>query len=123
MNDGSSLRDGPAVRILLVEDDALVRIVTAELLVELGYAVIEAGDGAEARRLFADRPDLVITDVEPPDADGLELAAEFRALRPEAAIIVASGKMAGPGPGYVWLQKPYRGATLREAIARALGQG
>lgn len=116
------MNDRPLVRILLVEDDALVRMVTAELLVDLGYAVVEAGDGAEARRLFADRPDLVITDIELPDADGLELAAEFRALRPEAAIIVASGKMPEAGLGYVWLQKPYRGATLRQAIARALRQ-
>lgn len=117
------MNDASAVRILLVEDDVLVRIVTAELLVELGYAVAEAGDGAEARRLFADQPDLMITDVELPDADGLELAAEFRALRPEAPIVVASGKTVEMGTDYVWLQKPYGGAALRDAIARALGQG
>ncbi len=107
-------------RILLIEDDVFVRLMTAELLVELGYEVIEAGTAAEARRLFADRPDIVITDINLPDVDGLALSAEFRAMTPDIPIIVASGNAVAPEMAYVWLRKPFRAAGLQGAITRAL---
>lgn len=113
----------PAMRILLVEDDVLVRMSTADLLADLGHVVLEAGNGAEARRLFADAPDLVITDLGLPDVDGLELAAEFRAGSPRVPIIIASGKAAETDPSYLWLRKPYDAAALQRALSRALRPG
>ena len=109
-----------ATRILLVEDDVFVRLMTFDLLVEFGYEVVEASTGAEARELFANRPDIVITDINLPDIDGLDLASEFRAMAPGVPIIIASGNAAAPGVSYIWLQKPFRSTGLQDAITRAL---
>ncbi len=110
----------PSLRILLVEDDGLVRMITADLLISLGHDVMQAGTGAEARRLFAKGPDLVITDIGLPDVDGMALAAEFRSQAPDTRILVVSGQPAESANDYVWLQKPYNSAGLKRAIARAL---
>ncbi len=107
-------------RILLVEDDVLVRLMTADLLVGFGCEVVEASTGAEARELFTDRPDIVITDLNLPDVDGLALASEFRAMAPGVPIIIASGSPAAPDVPYIWLRKPFRGTGLQGAITRAL---
>ena len=109
-----------ATRILLVEDDMLVRMTTAELLGDLGHDVIQAGTAAEARRLFGESPDVVVTDIGLPDEDGLVLAAEFRARAPHVPIVLASGRAPGSENGFIWLQKPYDSGALKRAIARAV---
>ncbi|BBY97322.1 ANTAR domain-containing response regulator [Mycolicibacterium fallax] len=72
-----------AHRVLIAEDEALIRLDLAEMLREEGYDVVgEAGDGQEAVELAeALRPDLVIMDVKMPRRDGLDAAAEIAAKR------------------------------------------
>ncbi|MCV7194600.1 ANTAR domain-containing response regulator [Mycolicibacterium brumae] len=81
---GTSTASGPtAHRVLIAEDEALIRLDLAEMLREEGYDVVgEAGDGQEAVELAEQlRPDLVIMDVKMPRRDGLDAAAEIAGKR------------------------------------------
>jgi CheY-like chemotaxis protein len=76
-------RDTPldGVRVLLVEDHAVVREVIGRLLVEFGAAVTAAAGVAEALEAFErERPDVVLSDIEMPDEDGYALIRKLRAL-------------------------------------------
>lgn len=67
-------------RILVAEDDPQLRPVICQYLLSEGYAPLEAGDGAEALRLWAERrPDLVLLDWMLPGRSGLEVARQIRA--------------------------------------------
>jgi signal transduction histidine kinase len=68
-----------AALILNVDDSDANRYVKSRVLNAAGFSVIEAANGAAARKLFAERsPDLILLDVRLPDADGRALAAEFK---------------------------------------------
>ena len=108
----------PRRRVLLVEDEELVRMTTADLLMEFGYDVIEAASGAQALSLVAGGADVLITDLGLPDMDGLALAAELRTRFPAMPIIISSGRSEGPD-GFVWLAKPYDAPALQAALRRA----
>ncbi len=71
--------DPPARRVLIAEDEALIRLDLNEMLEEEGYDVVgEAGDGATAVRLADElRPDLVILDVKMPVLDGIAAAEQI----------------------------------------------
>jgi CheY-like chemotaxis protein len=76
-------RDTPldGVRVLLVEDHAVVREVIGRLLVEFGAAVTATAGVAEALEAFEqERPDVVLSDIEMPDEDGYALIRKLRAL-------------------------------------------
>ncbi|MBO9187978.1 PAS domain-containing protein [Rhizobium sp. L80/93] len=78
--------------VLLVEDDALIRMNTSEILQDAGYIVVEAGSAEEAMAALETVPfDVLVTDVNLPGASGLELADRARNLRPSAAIVFATG--------------------------------
>jgi CheY-like chemotaxis protein len=118
--------------VLLVEDDARVRLVSLRRLKELGYSVVEAGSGPAALKLIdAGIPiDLLFTDIVMPGGmTGVDLAHEARRRRPDLKVLFTSGhaepavikgglltKDAG------WLAKPYRikdlQAKLRELLDR-----
>lgn len=104
--------------LLLVEDDELVRLVTADLLTEMGYAVREAETAAEALTALDRTVEVLVTDIRLPDADGRDLARAVRARVPGIAVVIASGDE-GEVDGAVWLTKPYDVEALREALARA----
>jgi signal transduction histidine kinase/DNA-binding response OmpR family regulator len=113
--------DPRARRALLVEDDAMVRMVTADLLTELGYQVSEHSTGAEALAALRDiDPDLLMTDIGLPDMDGIEVAREAVRIAPDLAVIIASGAIASGTDGFTFLEKPYDAARLRHAVGRAL---
>lgn len=80
------------IRILLIEDDALVRTTLAEVLAAAGHEVAEARNGldgvAEARRL---RPDLVIVDMIMPEQDSIETLINLRATQAGMPILAISG--------------------------------
>ena len=110
------------MRVLLVEDDELVRMTTADLIAGLGHEVSEAATGEAALRLLSASPvDLLMTDVGLPDMDGTRLVGLARNASPDVRIIVASGREEPPNPtpGVVWLPKPYDSAALEKAFARA----
>ncbi|WP_051521524.1 PAS domain S-box protein [Rubellimicrobium mesophilum] len=111
-------------RVLLVDDDADVRGVTAAQLSDLGCEVVEAGSAEEAlARLDAD-PDLdaVLSDVVMPGLDGVALAAAIRARRPSLPILLMTGhadraRLAGE----VVLDKPFTPQALASALADRIG--
>lgn len=112
--------------VLLVEDEPLVRLVTADILLEANFRVIEAGDAEEALRVLKAEVavDVLVSDVEmPPGMNGYELVAHVHRDWPEVAIIVSSGrewpKEDDLPPGAVFLAKPYLNATLLSHVQAA----
>jgi CheY-like chemotaxis protein len=111
-------------KVLVVDDEALVRMATVEMVSECGLAVDEAGDGAEALQRLADDPeiDVLLTDLGLPGMPGAELIRQARAMRPALAIVVASGYSrdgtvdAGIPQDAEYLSKPFDAAQLRRAI-------
>ncbi|MDQ0740366.1 response regulator [Pseudomonas sp. W4I3] len=83
-----------ASTILVVEDDAIVRMLIVDVLEELEFKVLEAADAEEALEVVKNIEqtiDLMMTDVGLPDMDGKELANQVRTLRPTLPILFASG--------------------------------
>lgn len=107
--------------ILLVEDDGLIRMNSAEMLEESGFVVLEAASAEEAMTALQTAPvDILITDVNLPGASGLELAQRARALRPDALVIFATGDpgaVAAEAEAIV-LAKPYAAGALLAAVRR-----
>jgi len=112
--------------ILLVEDDVLVRLSTAELLRDEGYIVLEAVNAIEALALVeTGHPlDLVISDIRMPGGtDGLELCSTIKHLRPNLPVMLFSSHVPDPaGPcGDAFLQKPYRPEDLFGLVKKMVG--
>ena len=112
--------------ILVVDDERLVRGMTAAMLQDEDYAVLEAGSTDEALALVRSDPSisLVLTDINMPGTDGFQLAATLAAEQPELRIVFASGhdelnveEKAGSRPV---LLKPYSIVQLFDTIAREL---
>ena len=79
-------------RILVIEDDALLRRAIRVALEAAGYEVIEAGDGNAALRVYREHgADLLLVDLFIPEPDGLEVIRTVRAEVPDAKIIAMSG--------------------------------
>lgn len=79
-------------RILVIDDDASIRFLLRGLLEMQGYDVIEAENGSEGLQCYwAESPDLVITDMQMPVMDGMQLILELRRACPRAKIIAMSG--------------------------------
>jgi CheY-like chemotaxis protein len=103
--------------ILLVEDDAGVRAVTAAMLKELQFTVIEADNGSHALDIVDRDPDidLLFTDIVMPGMNGFELGRLARERRPHLPVLYATGYAASytaPETGADVLAKPYREADL-----------
>jgi DNA-binding response OmpR family regulator len=81
----------PPQRILVVEDDACIRQLNTEVLIQFGYAVDAAEDGAAAwRALHLADFDLMVTDNEMPKISGVELLKKMRAARMDLPVIMAT---------------------------------
>ncbi len=115
--------------VLLVEDEEPVRNVARIMLTRLGYAVLEAKDGAEAVEVFKQHQDdirCVLSDLTMPIMDGWETLTALRKLSPDIPVILSSGYdeaqvIAGDHPERpnAFLGKPYQLKGLSEAIRRA----
>ncbi|MEH3122134.1 MAG: PAS domain-containing protein [Sphingomonas phyllosphaerae] len=109
--------------ILLVEDDALIRSATAEVLQEAGHVVVDAASAEEAMAALQTAPiDVLVTDVHLPGTSGLELAGRAAELHPGVRIVVASGDIGAvevAAPNMHLLAKPY---SARELLAVLDGQ-
>ena len=111
--------------VLVVEDDALVRMDAAETIERAGYTVLEAANADEAIRLLETRTDIavVFTDIEMPGSmDGLRLAHAVRKRWPPVKLIATSGQYnirdSDLPSGGRFIAKPY----APEQIARTLGE-
>jgi len=110
-----------ASTILVVEDDAIVRMLIVDVLEELQFKVLEA-DGSTAALVLLENPDtlidLLMTDVGLPEMDGRELATRARALRPSLPILFASGyaeSLEVPAGMHV-IGKPFSIDQLRDKV-------
>jgi DNA-binding NtrC family response regulator len=77
-------------RVLVVDDEALIRWSVGSALASAGYDVLEAADGAAARRHAADSAalDFAVLDLRLPDTDGVTLLEEIRRLHPECRFLI-----------------------------------
>ncbi|MFN0166475.1 MAG: PAS domain S-box protein [Bryobacteraceae bacterium] len=132
-----SLLAGPEARpvsgnesILLVEDEPDVRRVIREMLKRQGYQVVEAADAESALEFVREHQgkiDLLVTDVVIPGANGRELAAQLRAMRPDLRVLYISGYTDDAilqnrilSPGVLFLQKPFTPDLLARKVREAL---
>jgi CheY-like chemotaxis protein len=112
----------PVLRILYVEDNSLVREVTAEMLLQDGRQVVSVESAEEALREFRSKTyDMVITDVSLPVMSGIELARALLQITPTLPIIVASGYSVDIGlhlgPNVRSIIKPFEAADIDALIA------
>ena len=138
----SELHMGRGERVLLVEDDAGVRALTAAMLDQLGYSVRQAPNGIEALKWASQRRepiDLLMTDVVMPGLNGRELAEGLLRLHPNVKVLFTSGYTENiivhrglVDPSLNFIAKPYlhagagreaegSAAVVRAAVSRAAG--
>jgi two-component system, response regulator PdtaR len=111
-------------RVLIAEDEALIRLDLREMLIEEGYDVVgEAGDGETALRLTEQlRPDLVILDIKMPIMDGLTAAENIAASRLAPVVILTAFSQrdlverARAAGAMAYLVKPFQKSDLVPAI-------
>ena len=114
-------------RVLIADDDALIRMDLAEMLVEEGFDVVgQAGNGELAAALAVElQPDLVILDVKMPGKDGIAVAAEIAGQQIAPVIILTAYsdreliQRALDAGAMTYLAKPFSSATLLPAIELA----
>jgi len=116
--------------ILLVDDEEMLTEVNGSILETLGYSVTACSSGAEALRIFSDKPeavDLVITDMTMPGMTGLDLASEIKKIKPGIPVILCTGfseqltKEKAEETGICDIvMKPFTAAELGHAVQRGL---
>ena len=118
---------GPSATILLVDDDAAVRDVTAAMLEDLGYDVVEADCGEAALEAMSrtGRVDLVLADFSMPGMSGLDLLRAAQERRPDLPVLLVTGyaddsTLAALGEARLVL-KPFRSEDLARKVRTALG--
>lgn len=123
----------PAARVLVIDDDTLVRRTMCAALKKLGYETSEAATGQEGVAEYKrSRHDVVITDVMMPDKNGLQTITEIRALNPAVKIVAMSGGGANNDGSYLelardvgalaTLAKPFTPDDIAQVLAQ-LGAG
>ena len=122
---------GGTETILVLEDDISVRHISVRMLRGLGYEVIEAANGNDARRLLSEnggrRVDLLLTDLVMPQMSGRRFADSLRAAHPNIRVLFISGYLEEslqPGdrcePGMFFLPKPFDSEQLAIKVRQAL---
>jgi CheY-like chemotaxis protein len=116
--------------VLIVDDEATVRMLVNEVLAENSYRVLEAGDGASAMKILESpqRVDLLVTDVGlPGNMNGRQIADAARAIRPNLKVLFITGyaenAVVGNGhlePGMEILAKPFPMNALANKVRHLL---
>jgi two-component system, response regulator PdtaR len=117
-------------RVVIAEDEALIRLDLAEMLVDEGYDVVgQAGDGEDALRLVEElRPDLVVLDVKMPKLDGISAAERIAAERIAPVVILTAFSQrelverARDAGAMAYLVKPFAPSDLVPAIEMAVSR-
>ena len=120
----------PAPIVLVVEDDALVRILAVEIVEDAGFVAIDAANADEAVVILEGRGDIamVFTDIDMPGTmDGLKLAHAVRNRWPPIKIVMVSGKThlseSELPSNSKFFAKPYSGSAMILELQAALGLG
>ncbi len=115
--------DKPKAVVLVVEDEFLIRMHSADMIRDLGFEVIEAVDADQAVSLLESVPGIkvVFTDIQMPGSmDGLLLAEVVRNRWPPIALLITSGKVRPPADdmpdGARFIPKPYSPWQLKEQL-------
>ena len=124
-------KNSPTLRVLIVEDERLIRWSIAETLAHAGHSVIEAEDGAAAVRSLtnpAEPVDAVVLDYRLPDSNDLALLAQIRRLSPRSAMILMTAfgtpeitRSALELGVYQVMIKPFEMHDLQSALLKACG--
>jgi len=122
--------DATRRRVVIAEDEALIRLDLAEMLAEAGYDVVaQAGDGEEAVTLTMEhRPDLVVMDVKMPRLDGIAAAAQIAADRIAPVVMLTAFSQrelverARDSGAMAYLVKPFTITDLVPAIEMAMSR-
>lgn len=118
-------------RILVIDDDQAVRHVVGRVLERGGYEVEEAADGRAGMCVYRTSPfDLVITDINMPEMDGIEVIGELRGAGTPVVAISGGGRIdknllldsAGLLGAVYTLAKPFTMEALLEVVRSALGE-
>jgi len=122
---GESKTHDPGLRVLLVEDDELIRGNTAEMLADLRHSVTECADAESALRALVEAEfDVIVADRGLPGLSGDALAQKALELQPGLEIVFATGEAAAVPdkalPGAVFLVKPYAATDLARALAQVI---
>src|SRR3954467_8046711 len=128
--DGASERTELRRRVVIAEDEALIRMDLAEMLAEEGYDVVgEAGDGEAAVALAEQhRPDLVVLDVKMPRLDGISAAQRISGQRIAPVVILTAFSQrdlverASKAGAMAYLVKPFTKNDLVPAVEMALSR-
>jgi two-component system, cell cycle sensor histidine kinase and response regulator CckA len=127
--DAAAAPAGTGECVLLVEDKEAVRVLTSRILVDAGYRVTTAADGAEALVLHGDDGsiDVLVTDVVMPGISGQELADSLRSQRPGLPVVFVSGytedhvvEDARRDGATAFVEKPFRADDLLRAVRAVL---
>ncbi len=121
------MTDAPPARIMIVEDEFLIRLTLSEVLSDEGYEVIEAESGDEAIRLLqGGRIDVLLTDIQLPGSlDGRALVRQARATRPDLPVIFMTGRPEAMGRDAAgaldaFISKPYLPSDICTAVKQML---
>jgi CheY-like chemotaxis protein len=107
------MKPATVLKILVVEDEYLIRHMATDALTKAGYHVLEAATGEEAMdQCLQAAPDVLFTDIRlPGQINGWDIAEDCRDSNPGIPVIYATAHShvdPRPVPGSVWLQKPYQ---------------
>lgn len=120
-NENPTSKDKEKKRILLVEDDDMLREITALILRKFRFDVLEASNGLEALQLFDETIDLVLTDIIMPKMGGVELILELQKKDPDLKCIAVTGFSNVNVPVDIEvLQKPIGGKKLATILNERL---
>ena len=119
----------PALRVLVVDDESLIRWSVAETLAERGYEVVEAGDAAGARSAIRDPRggfDVILLDLRLPDSGDLTLLESIRRFLPDAQVILMTAfgapdvvRGALDIGAYRVMNKPFEMQAVADLVAEA----
>ncbi len=108
-------------RVLVIDDEDLVRDVVARMIEDLGYSAVTASDGAAGLELVErEEIDAVLVDLTMPTMSGADVIAALRARRPDLPVILCTGydrDRRGPIEADAYLPKPFRIEALEETLA------
>lgn len=121
-------------KILIVDDDPVLRMVAGEVLRQNGYTVYEAEDGEVALHRLADQPfDLVVIDMLMPNKEGIETIREIKTRWPTTRLVAISGGGKGLKTDYLLsvarsfgadaaFEKPLRASGFLDIVSAGLGR-
>jgi len=116
-------------KILVVDDEVVIRELMTDILIDEGYEVESAANGKEALKLIQSRPDFVVlfTDIMMPEMDGIQLIREARKISPNLVPIVMTGyatlesaRAAVKEGAYDYVVKPFNLSEIKLAVSNAL---